>query len=136
MWFSMTPEKRRAHFQKVASAPVTSGDRASAPQGQFQPSLSLSVDVHSLSELVSLPLPCLEGIWQKATELLNTLGTISSAPGHPTESRMVMSRTDHRPHLVLPCSRRCFKCDSDCLNYKSLGIWSHCVVVAELNQQL
>ena len=99
-------------------------------------SLSLSVDVKSVSEVVTIPLPCLEGIWKKATDLLNTPRSISPAPGHPNEARMVMSLTGHRPHLVLPCKGSQFKCDSDCLNFKSLGICSHVIAVAELNKQL
>ena len=61
--------------------------------------LFLSVDVKSVSEVVVVPLTCLEGIWKKATDLLNSPQSISPAPGHPVKARMVMSR-GHRPHLV------------------------------------
>ncbi len=49
---------------------------------------------------------------------------------------MVMSRSGQRSHLVLPCKTRRLKCDSDCMNFKSLGICSHSVAVAELSNQL
>ena len=49
---------------------------------------------------------------------------MSSAPGQPEEARMVFSHSGKRPHLVLPCKGH-FKCDSDCLNFKSLGMCSH-----------
>ena len=128
VWFNMTPEKCGAHLRKVASTPLSSSldVHATTSQGHLQPSLSLSLDVNSVSEMVNIPLPCLEGIWKKATELLNTLGSISSALGHPEDTRMVMSHSGHRPHLVLPCTGGRYKCDGDCLNYKSLGICSQC----------
>ena len=98
--------------------------------------LSLSLDVSSVSEGIAVPLPCLQGIWNKATELLNTPRAVTSAPGHPEEAKMVMSSSGQHPHLVLPCKGSRFKCDSDCLNFKSLGICSHTLVVAELNKSL
>ena len=98
--------------------------------------LSLSLDVSSVSEGITVPLPCLQGIWKKATDLLNTPHAIISAPGHPEEAKMVMSSSGQCPHLVLPCKGSRFKCDSDCLNFKSLGICSHTVAVAELHKDL
>ena len=67
--------------------------------------------------------------------MLNSPHGMSSAPGQPEEARMVLSRSGKRPHLVLPCKGR-FKCDSDCLNLKSLGTCSHSVAVAECNNLL
>ena len=125
----MTPDQRQAHLRKVSTMTV----KNSQP---MPGSLEMSVNVQSVSELVNIPLPCLEGIWKKATALLNTSHAVSLAPGHPDEARMVMSSSGQRPHLVLPCKNRCFKCDSDCLNFKSLGICSHTVATAELNNQL
>ena len=101
---------------------------------QSASSLSLYVDVESVYEVVSIPLPCLEGIWKKATELLNTPQSVALA--YPDEARMVMSQSGHHPHLVLPCKGGHFKCDGDSLNFKSLGMCSHSVAVAELNKQL
>ena len=55
--------------------------------------------------------------------------------GHCAEARLVLSRSGKCPHLVLP-SKAGFKCDSECANFKSLGICYHTVVVAHLNNQL
>ena len=52
------------------------------------------------------------------------------------EARMVLSRSGQRPHLVVPCKGGKYKCDPDCANFKSLGICSHSVVVAEVNKKL
>ena len=133
-WFKMNPEQRQAHLQKVAKTAVSTNRRDESDD--IVTPLSLSVDVESVAESVSIPLSCLQGIWIKATELLNTSRAITSAPGHPEKARTVMSRSGQRPHLVLPCKGSQFKCDSDCVNFKSLGICSHSVAVAEINQQL
>ena len=88
-----------------------------------------------MTDQVNIPFSCLQGIWNKLGELLSTAGSIVSAPGHCPEARLVLSRSGKRPHLVLP-SKAGFKCDSDCVNFKSLGICSHTVVVAHINDQL
>ncbi len=131
----MNPQQRQTHLRKVATTPATCCSSSSSQATASTP-LSLSVDVESVAAAVSVPLPCLQGVWKKATELLNTPQAISSAPGHPDEARMVMSRSGQRPHLVLPCKTRRFKCDSDCMNFKSLGICSHSIAVAELNNEI
>ena len=133
-WFKMNPEQRQVHLQKVAKTAVSTGRHGESDD--IVTPLSLSLDVESVAESVSIPLSCLQGIWGKATELLNTPRAVTSAPGHPEKARMVMSRSGQRPHLVLPCKGCQFKCDSDCLNFKSLGICSHSVAVVEINQQL
>ena len=88
-----------------------------------------------MTDQVNILFSCLQGIWNKAGELLSTAGSIVSAHGHCPEARLVLSRSGKRPHLVLP-SKAGFKCDSDCVNFKSLGICSHTVVVAHINDQL
>jgi len=49
---------------------------------------------------------------------------------------MVVSHSGQWPHLVIPGKGGQFKCDEHCLNYKSLGICSHTVAVAHVNNQL
>ena len=97
---------------------------------------SLSVEISSIANDVLVPLHCLQGIWKKAEELLATPGSITAAPGSSEEARMVLSHSGQQPHLVVQCKGRKFKCDSDCANYKSMGICSHSLAVAEINKQL
>ena len=40
------------------------------------------------------------------------------------------------PHMVTPNKSRSFCCDSNCVNWKSLGICAHSVAVAEINGKL
>jgi hypothetical protein len=96
-WFSMTPQQRQIHMKKVASARVgKKSANVTCPQ-------SLPVDVSDVAASTNLPLPCPQGIWSKATELLQAPGSIVAAPGHPANTWMVASRSGQRPHLVVPC---------------------------------
>lgn len=134
-WFGMNQAQRQAHFKKVALAKVIVEPIActsAIPQ-------TLSMDIDEVALKVNLPLPCLSGIWQKAESLHNSTVNIVPAPGHPSDARMVASQSGQRPHLVLPVAKAkggSYKCDSDCLNYKSLGLCSHVVAVANLNGSL
>ena len=63
-WFNITPDQWQMHMKKVASARVViKSANVTCPQ-------SLSVDVSDVAVSTNLPLPCLQGIWSKATELL------------------------------------------------------------------
>ena len=122
-WFAMSQEQRLAHLKKVSIAQVKA-------HTQSDPN-SLSMNITDVETLINVPFPCLEGIWKKAVDLISTPGNITPAPGHSPEVKMVASYSGHRPHLVIPCKSEMYKCDADCLNYKSMGLCSHVVVVAE-----
>ena len=96
----------------------------------------LSVDVASFADLVLIPRPVMNAIWAKATELLNESNAICISPGSNRKNRMVKSFSNLRPHLVTAKKGGQFACDSDCPNWKSLGICSHSVVAAEDNGDL
>ena len=99
--------------------------------------LSLPIDAETFAASVTIPVSVLQGIWKKAEGLIATISeSISSAPWHCVDSKMVASRSGQRPHLVVPGKGGQFKCDEHCLNYKSLGICSHTVAVAHVNNQL
>ena len=97
-------------MKMVASARVvTKSANVSYPQ-------SLSVDVSDDAVSTNLPLPCLQGIWSKVTELLQAPGSIVTAPGHPANTWMVARCSGQRPHLVMSCKGGLIKCDSNFLN--------------------
>ena len=93
------------------------------------------MSITDVETLINIPFPCLEGIWKKAVDLISTPGNITPAPGHSPEVKMVASYSGHCPHLVIPYKSGMYKCDTDCLNYKSMphsmGLCSHVVAVAE-----
>ena len=113
----------------IEDRPVTSTNRDEVEQ-------VLSVAVDSFSNDVITPRPVLDGIWTKAAQLLSVPHKIVPAPGCDALSRMVESKSGSRPHLVSPGKGGKFSCDNDCLNFKSFGICSHCVAVAEFHCRL
>ena len=142
-WFSMTTVQRQQHLQKFSAASVEDishceGDAAaSICIGRDQSlSSSLSVDFTSLTGSTRIPLNCLQGIWNKAAELLKTDNAIVMAPGNYNGAKFVLSYRGSKPHLVTPKKTEVFACDSDCANWKGLGICAHSVAVAEMSGRL
>ena len=151
-WFSMTPEARRKHMAKVNSLSVTpdstidevchhlpASSDGETPKDRdycYGTHVSLSVELPTFADCVMTPNPVLEGIWKKAEETVGDPQKIVPAPGCSALARMVESKTAKRPHLVTPGKGGRFSCDSECPNYKSFGICSHIVAVAEVNHML
>ena len=80
---------------------------------------------------LNVPITCVEGIWNKAVKLLQEENAIVPAPGQSPEARMVLSYTGKTPHMVTPTKGGGFSCDSNCPNWKSLGVCAHSVAVAQ-----
>lgn len=77
---------------------------------------NLSVDVNGFSSHIVTPLPVLEGIWKKASELLSEKNAVVKDPGHNDKARMVKSYSGPRPHLVVSKKGGQFACDNTCPN--------------------
>ena len=146
-WFNMTPEARRKHMAQVnrtvvvaasSFATVTPGESTLLPSSStsFCSNPALSVELKSFAAAVKTPKPVLEGIWRKASELISAPQKIVPAPGCSVLAHMVESKSGQRPHLVTPGKGGKFACDSSCANYKSFGLCSHTVAVAEVNGKL
>ena len=153
-WFTMNTQQRARHLSKVQSLAMAvtevhesasiQGSAYTSPaspqmhlEGRTAPSPSvLSVDVLSAAQGMTVPLTCMEGIWNKATELLNDPSAMSPAPGQSLESQMVLSYSGSAPHLVTPVKGGGYSCDANCPNWKSLAFCSHTVAVAQRNGQL
>ena len=116
-------------MKRVATTKVVVDPTSADPNmpSNLEASKYLSVDVNIVAASVSIPLEFLKGIWQKAEKLLNSPHAIgmSSAPGQPEETRMVLSCSGKRPRLVLPCKGGRFKCDSVLI----LNIWAYALAV-------
>ena len=98
-------------------------------------SLSISNEQFHSDDL-KIPLTSIKGIWKKAEELLVQPDTTVAAPGCEKGSKMVKSKSGKQPHLVKCGKGGRISCDNDCPNWKSLGICSHCVAVAQSNSCL
>ena len=133
VWFRMSRDQREKHLKKVAHAQINCLENESADILQ---SKELSIDPKKFQSGLNIPLPSVQAIWNKAAELISQPNCIVAAPGHGTESKMVMSRKGKRPHLVTCGKNGRYSCDSDCPNWKSLGICSHSVAVAQTNDSL
>ena len=134
-WFKMTKLQRDKHMKKVSTTVLESLEVDTTEERPS--SLSVSAEqCHSGDSKV--PFASIQGIWRKAEELLVDSNSIAPAPGFDEEAgaKMVRSRSGKRPHLVKCGKGGRVSCDSDCPNWKSLGICSHCVVVAETNNCL
>lgn len=141
-WFVMSIPQREQHIRKfsnVSVSDVSPGDLSggtlsdSACLGRvLSPVSTLSVSVHDVADAVRIPLTCLEGIWNKAAELLKAEEAIVSAPGVGDGAKFVLSYSGRKPHLVVPKKGGAFACDGECPNWKALNICAHSVAVASL----
>ena len=141
-WFLMSTDQRLAHLKKVNSISVCEvadpedvrfcSDIA-GPSTSKQAGISMSDLVEGLKPVESslaLPIVAIEGVARKAAEILDMSNGIVPAPGCSELSRMVMSKSGKRPHLVSPNKNGSMACNSDCPHFKSAGICSHVVAAA------
>ena len=138
-WFSMTTDQRKQYLHKFSTALVTGSldfDEQPANSIGKDSSHSLSVDYVAFAKTSRIPLTCLQGIWNKAAELLATEGAIAPAPGCDAGAKFVLSYRGKKPHLVTPKKSDMFACDSEFPDWKGLGICAHSVAVAELGGKL
>ena len=138
-WFKMNREQREKHM-KVASTHLSAGSveslHVSVPELPVGNVSQLSVTAEHFHSGLKVPLAAIQGIWNKAEELLREPNSISTAPGCDSKSRMVRSCSGKRPHLVTSTKQGRYACDNDCLNWKAMKLCSHSVAVAELNGSL
>ena len=101
--------------------------------------ISLSVAIEDGVANTRIPYATVEGIWRKANLLISDADAIVSAPGFGKKDKMVKSTTGTIPHLIISCTKSSgvqYNCDDRCPHYKSIGICSHIVAVAEKNSEL
>ena len=92
-WFGMSQEQRKAHIKKVAFAKVVEEPTTSLSTSASS-AVSMAMDIDEVALKVDLPLLCLQGIWQKAENLLSSSNNIIvPAPGHPSDAKMVASQS-------------------------------------------
>lgn len=133
-WFQMSSQQRKEHLLKLQSVSVK--PLTSFSSSQMVVAHELPLDVETAAAQLNIPISCLEGIWSKASKLLVTDGALTPAPGQSSKARMVLSYSGRVPHMVVPKKNGEYSCDSNCPNWNSMGICSHCVVVAHINGEL
>ena len=77
-------------------------------------------------------------MWKKVQGYLDDPSSYTSAPGVTNKSSMlVKSASSTKPHFVQRSGKSKYKCDGDCLMFKSTnGICSHTLLVAALNDEV
>ena len=124
-------------MKKVATAQLISEFEFSTDDvGTPVSSKQIPISPETFHSGLKIPLASVQGIWQKAEELLRNTNSISPAPDCDNKSKMVISRSGKRPHVVACMKQGKCMCDSDCANWKSLKICSHSVAVAHVNNSL
>jgi hypothetical protein len=88
------------------------------------------------SGITSIPITTLNAMWDKAKDLLSHEKHITSAPGDNEKAHMVLSHSQSAPHLVQIKSSGQYVCDSNCIQWLSSQICSHCLAVAPKNGDL
>ena len=138
VWFTVTAQQRQKHLSRVHSVSLMEAeDTSSHSNMRCGGDGKLSMDAETVAKSSNLPIPCVEGILNKASELLHKENAIVPAPGQSSEARMVLSFSGKMPpNMVVPTKGSGFSCDNNCSNWKSIGLCSHSVAVAESNRKL
>ena len=143
-WFAMNTEQRQKHISHIRSVQLVAAKANALPMSEVIESIpqnnthshTLSVDMEYASVQTNIPVNCLCGVWKKASDLLKCSNAIVPAPGQDEQARMVLSYNGRALHMVVPKKGGDFSCDSNCPHWKSLGLCSLTVTVAEVNHKL
>ena len=83
------------------------------------------------SQMLSIPLDSIHGIWRKAADLCADATAVAPMPGGGSKDRFVLARSSVQPHAVT-VKGDLYHCDSHCLHFQSLSLCSHSVMAAHL----
>lgn len=133
MWMKMRPDQRQeivSAFVKVKLPMVSEqhGSGGSADDCSKVDSSILSVGAED-SGITSFPLLTLNGMWDKASELISCDNGITPAPGNEKKARMVLSYSQTTPHHVRSHSDGQYLCDSNCPTWVSSQLCLHTLAV-------
>ena len=96
----MTTDQRKQYLHTFSTALVTGSlDLDVQPANSIGKdlSLSLSIDYVAFAETSRVPLTCLQGIWNKPAEILDTEGAIVPAPGCDAGAKFVLREKKTTP---------------------------------------
>ena len=152
-WFRMVSKQRQNHLAKVASTPLSvlqnehtsstdslsSSSTGSLLQGAHIARLSTLEITAEDSDIQSLPLAVIQGIWQKASDLLCNPELVLDAPSTSSSSHqcfVVASKSSQCPRIVQRGKSAQFSCEHSCPMWQSSRICSHFVAAAQFSGQL
>ena len=146
-WFKLNKGQQEAHHKKfyaqklqydlgspestsASSSEVVTDNMPSLSKASNDLSTALSVNCKGFASRVNIPQSTIQAIWSKAETLLKADGSIVSAPGMAS-CWYVESRSKKVPHLVSVTQKGTISCDKACEHYRSIGICSYVVAIAE-----
>ena len=142
-WTRMRPQQRKDVVKAFDNASLKSAKSSQSSDNHIpsdyqsanycQPSTSYaSISISSDdSGITTIPIVVLQDMWRKAGRLISDGTAVTPAPGSNPKSKMVLSSSSSVPHFVQYKGNGRFVCDSSCLHWKSSGICSHSIAVAE-----
>ena len=139
-WFKKNEKQRTRILDRFGSAKLESycpqaeddvSQRAASP-GQDSPSTSNPL------RCTRLPSSTQYSMWAKVQSYLEDESSYTKSPGsRDYSSILVKSTSSERPHFVSKTKTSVYKCDKDCLMFKSTnGICSHSLLGATLNGEV
>lgn len=166
-WFKKNQKQRERVLDRFAKAQLSTGVLGSASHmstGDHHDGSSTSMTLsstdldHSSAQLetmvtdhlqdspttsnplskTSLPQPIKQSMWDKVLSYIEDESSYTKTPGVTDYSSiLVKSTSGNRPHFVEKTSSNVYKCDKDCLMFKSTnGMCSHSLLAAALNGQV
>lgn len=152
-WFRLNKDQQKAHLRKVhmqkpcydlgppesghssavASTSGTEPCELTKPIEKSSASSSaskLGITSAEFASQVKISHDTIQAVWRKAEILLKTEGSIVSSPGME-KSWFVESKSKQAPHLVRVSPKGSISCDKACEHYRSIGICSHTVAIAQ-----
>ena len=144
-WNKMRPDQRKCvikafddftpTFSAVTSVVNDSHLCVGSSSTLSNPTQCLSVTAED-SNIISIPLVTLHGMWSKANSLLQLGNAITDAPGADATAKMVLSYRSVVPHLVHKKGKAQYVCDDNCPQWLSSKICLHSLAVAETRKEL
>ena len=146
-WFKKNEKQRHCLLDRFMNAAIKGGqnvDLATVHMSEDQSSegpLCQAQDTPSTSnplKCIGLPEGVQSSMWNKVQRYLEDKSSYMKVPGVLGYSCvLVKSTSSTRPHFVERTGIGKYKCDKECLMFKSTnGLCSHCLLVATLNGEI
>lgn len=149
-WPRMTPKQRQHHLAKVVSTPLSqsllsenlpsTSSLGSSSSERIQdtslPALDFSAEDAAIH---SFPLAVVQGIWEKAADLLSKPGLVMNAPTASSSNRqcfVIASKSSQHPRIVQQGQSTQFSCEPSCPMWQSSKICFHSIAAAQFSGQL
>ena len=132
-WVKMTPKQRELHLHKVSTTKVsgsTDDETSSFNCSTDYSPIPISPDE---ADLPNIPFTTVQGIWNKAKEILQIQGAVVNGPRFSKSvdrTIVVASKSSTRPRIVTIKPGGTVCCENGCPNWNALWICSHTVAAA------